>query len=327
MAPSERAPPRRAKTTCKSVGKSWTKVDCGSQSTCAIGADDTLWCWGYGGYRQLGLGSNSSYQTPQEVGGSWKHISIGSFFSCGIKTDGTLWCWGFNSKGQCGPTALSLYLTTPTQVGSASDWTSVKTGYRHSCAHKTDGTLWCWGDGAVGQLGHGNQTQQLLPKEVSALSVVVDYGLGDWHSCARTPNGQVWCWGSNSELQLGKGDKDSELAPYEVSLDGSTTAALSVSARHGCALSTNGTLRCWGRNSHGQMGQGMTGNPTIPVVVGKPMAWTGVNAFGNSTTATGMDGKHYVWGNNEVGQLGTGDAWLLPGAVRPPDEPAMEVTP
>lgn len=87
-------------------------------------------------------------------------VSVGSDHTCARKTDGTLWCWGKNTDGQLG-IGNTTASTVPVQVtGLAGNVTSVSVGNGHTCARKTDGTLWCWGSNFDGELGIGNLTSR-----------------------------------------------------------------------------------------------------------------------------------------------------------------------
>jgi alpha-tubulin suppressor-like RCC1 family protein len=75
--------------------------------------------------------------------------------TCAMKTTGTLWCWGVNFNGQLGD-GTTIDKNSPVQeTTSATDWTAVDAGAFHTCAIKTDGTLYCWGSNFNGQVGDG----------------------------------------------------------------------------------------------------------------------------------------------------------------------------
>ena len=97
----------------------------------------------------------------------WAHIAAGAYHTCGIRADGTLWCWGDSSSGELGIGSHTgknrpRQVTTPAPGG----WATVTTGAFHTCATRTDGTLWCWGWNITGQLGIGNYTDQDRPRQV-----------------------------------------------------------------------------------------------------------------------------------------------------------------
>jgi len=90
----------------------------------------------------------------------------------------------------------------------------VSLGSNHTCARKTDGTLWCWGLNDSGQLGDGTIGSNPLPEQVASLgSSVVQVALGFRQTCARKSDGTLWCWGGNLEGMLGNGTTVSEPCP------------------------------------------------------------------------------------------------------------------
>ncbi len=141
------------------------------ERTCGIREGNTLWCWGDNAYGDLGTGNGlasscPSRSRPGEHG--WASVTGGASH-CATRTDGTLWCWGDNEYGQLG---IGSYhdQDRPQQVTSpgSTGWASVSRGGVHTCATRTDGTLWCWGDNDTGQLGIGSSAfTKDLPQQVS----------------------------------------------------------------------------------------------------------------------------------------------------------------
>ncbi|HXJ20602.1 MAG TPA: hypothetical protein VMT03_10240 [Polyangia bacterium] len=187
-------------------------------SACAIGAGGTLWCWGYGGYGQLGIGdeSNSAFAVPVVTDSSntpvtgFKTVSVSYQTTCGMKTDNTVWCWGDNQYGQVGigvdpvtnPTT-SRYVVYPAQVTKlAQTATSVITNYYNytSCASVQDGSVWCWGYNSAGDLGNGLATGYAnVPSQVLTAASTPLTGVSqalNWSSrpCALKTDGSIWCW-------------------------------------------------------------------------------------------------------------------------------------
>uniref|UniRef100_A0A7S3TL37 Uncharacterized protein n=1 Tax=Emiliania huxleyi TaxID=2903 RepID=A0A7S3TL37_EMIHU len=82
---------------------------------------------------------------------------------------------------------------------------SVSARDTHSLALFADSTVWSWGIGGYGQLGHGDQQGQLLPKKVEAFAGrrVVAVSAGASHSVAVTADGAVWSWGRSKPLLVG----------------------------------------------------------------------------------------------------------------------------
>ncbi len=92
-------------------------------------------------------------------------------------------------------------------------------GGLHSLALTADGAVWCWGWGDNGQLGHGDQETQLLPKKVEACAGrrAAAASAGAYHSLARTADGAVFTWGKGEDARLGHGEALSkQLLPKKV---------------------------------------------------------------------------------------------------------------
>jgi alpha-tubulin suppressor-like RCC1 family protein len=137
----------------------WVAVAAGDFHTCAIREGGELWCWGGGLNGQLGVGPlmdrDSSRPLPVSDG-AWRAVSGGQSHTCGIRDDATLWCWGRNDFGQLGVGDLERR-DVPTRVlaPGGDQWVRVGAGRDHTCAVRSDETLWCWGWNEDGQLGIG----------------------------------------------------------------------------------------------------------------------------------------------------------------------------
>ena len=170
-----------------------------------------LWAWGQNNVGQLGLGNTTNTggyapgDLPAQVGSltDWQNtINCGSgtynaFIM--VKSDGTMWGWGYNSNGQLG-LGDTTTRSSPVQVGSDTDWAEATLlGTDRSFGVKTDGTLYSWGNGAGGWLGHSNTTNYSAPTQVGSLTdwkhIVQSQGGG--RIVALKTDGTMWQWGSN----------------------------------------------------------------------------------------------------------------------------------
>jgi alpha-tubulin suppressor-like RCC1 family protein len=151
----------------------WSKISAGQNHIVAVKTDGTLWTCGGNSLGQLGLGDLTHRSSPVQIGtlSNWSKVSSssGSFFAAAIKTDGTLWTWGNNTFGQLGLGDLT-HRSSPTQVGTLSNWSKISCGQFHTAAVKTDGTLWTWGLNAQGRLGLLDTTNRSSPMQVGTLS-------------------------------------------------------------------------------------------------------------------------------------------------------------
>ena len=136
---------------------------------------------------------------------------------------------------------------------------AVSTGGKHSLALTANGAVWSWGLGSFGQLGHGDQQDQLLPKKVEALAGqrVLAVSAGDNHSLAITTDGSVWSWGDGGEGKLGHGDEQEQLLPKKVeALAGQRVVAVSAGQHQSIALTADSVVFTWGRGEQGCLGHG-----------------------------------------------------------------------
>jgi alpha-tubulin suppressor-like RCC1 family protein len=147
--------------------------------------------------------------------------------------------------------------------------TAVAAGSFHTCARKSDGSLWCWGHNPSGQLGDGSTTDKSSPIEVTALgSTVVAFAAGGQHTCAtRSVDGSLACWGANNFGQLGDGTTTSQSSPIGVTALDNAVTTVAAGSMHSCARKSDGSLWCWGYNAFGQLGDGSTTNESSPVAV------------------------------------------------------------
>lgn len=211
-------------------------------------------------------------------------------------------------------------------VGCASSvWIDLSAGWRHTCGLKDNGGIWCWGDNAWGQLGDGQAHQtcdgmdcSLRPAPAAGFGDFVEVASGRFFNCARRADGTVWCWGANNMGQLGdgllshqtcyNGSYYFDCSPTAVRVLGITGAkAIGAGEHFACAIKTDATVWCWGRNDHHQLGDGKNhltcssaGSEydcyNIPVQVvgtGDPVAIEGGESWAFTREA---DGTMFTWG-------------------------------
>jgi alpha-tubulin suppressor-like RCC1 family protein len=167
--------------TPKSVNlASVASVSAGGAHTCAVTSGGALWCWGGNSLGQTGQDPNGAagvmVKLPMQVtalGTSVKAVATGYAHTCVVKTDNSLWCFGDNGKSQLGSGNTGGYSYLPKQVVgfTAGSALSVAAGRGHTCAIKengsaTAGSVWCWGEAAIGNLGVVGAVDTNTPKQV-----------------------------------------------------------------------------------------------------------------------------------------------------------------
>ena len=297
-------------TAMASEGEVNIGLSAGDRFTIALKSDGTVWAWGDNSYGQLGDGTNTNRNEPEQVPGLNNVIAIsaGSSHSTALKNDGTVWAWGKNNSGQLGD-GTWINKNEPVQVINLTDVKEISSGCCHSMTLKNDGTVWAWGDNYYGQLGNGGYIDRNQPVQASGLTDVKEISAGGFHSMALKNDGMVWAWGENYHGQLGignVGDNLPRITPVEVSVLTDVTA-ISAGGNHSLAIKNNDTVWAWGYGQYGQLGNGTTSSDEI-----EPLQITGLTdvlkiiAGWNHSLAIKSDGTVLSWGMNFCGQLGDG---------------------
>ena len=286
----------------------------GSEFTCALTMAGGAYCWGSNWLGQLGTGTVSlGGYVPQAVQGSLRFsvisasgASSGQDFACGLTVSGAAYCWGSNGSGQLG-IGGPVNASAPMPVAGGLQFTTLAVGGAHACGLTAAGLAYCWGANGYGQLGTGNGQSSSAPVRVVGGLLFVSLSAGGGHTCAVTAAGAAYCWGSNGYGQLGDGTASVLSATPVPVAGGATFASVSAGAVHTCGVTTGGAGFCWGDNSSGQLGAGLTGGQSaVPVAVVGSLTFTTIVAGYTQTCGIAVGGAAHCWGDNGSGQLGTG---------------------
>lgn len=343
-------------------------VSVGHWFTCALLDGGTVACWGNNSIGQFGDGTSNGPQscygfpgcsdTPVAVADltDATAISAGGAHACALRAGGTVECWGWNGYGQLGDGTSSgpqmcsdaACSTTPVMVSDLMGVTAISAGWSNTCALLTGGTVACWGDNSVGELGNGTTSGPQTcnppgypggacspaPVVVPGLTGVVAVSAGYQYACALLAGGTVACWGWNDYGELGiDGSSGPQMcagtpcSTTPVTVPGVTGAtAISAGLYSACALLSGGTVMCWGWSVLG----GGTSDSLSPVTVPGLTGATAMSTSGADACALFAGGTVACWGLNDVGELGDGTSTgpqMCPDPGATPPQVSCSTTP
>ena len=324
---------------------------CGSH-TCAILANGSLKCWGANSNGQLGLGDTANRgRAAGEMGSSLPAVDLGTGRSaiavatgtsappaqghtCAILDNATVKCWGGNNVGQLGLGDILTRGDGPGEMGDNLPAVDLGTGRtavaisvasQKSCALLDDGTIKCWGSSDGGS-SPGQMGDNLARVPLGSGRTAQAISTSRYHTCAILDDHSLKCWGPNSVGELAQGDTtvrgaSDSIPPINLG-SGRTAVALSVGNSTSqtcqtCVLLDNCTVKCWGLNSSGQLGQGdianrgdslsETGDGLSAIDLGSGRTAIAISASGTTACAVLDNGSLKCWGSGTSGSLGQGD--------------------
>jgi alpha-tubulin suppressor-like RCC1 family protein len=144
-----------------------TSVAFGERHSCATTPLGELRCAGDDSFGQLGDGLTVPASGPTLASISQVvEVAASASTTCARVRSGAVWCWGRGDSGQLGDGRTTYGQPSPVRVHDLTDAVSVSVGRRHACAVRRDGSVWCWGNNALGQIGDGTNTTAFVPVRV-----------------------------------------------------------------------------------------------------------------------------------------------------------------
>lgn len=161
-----------------------------------------VWVWGNNIFGQLGDEVSETSAGPIPILSNARAISAGPIFNLAVMRDRTVTSWGSNTYGQLGsgpglpePDPGPVPERTTAQALPLDEVVAVSSGYWHSLALKSDGTVWAWGRNDRGQLGDGTSNHRDEPQRVRGLEQIAAVSAGAWHNLALSRDGEVYSVG------------------------------------------------------------------------------------------------------------------------------------
>ncbi|XP_058055381.1 probable E3 ubiquitin-protein ligase HERC2 [Anopheles bellator] len=190
-----------------------TGVFAGASYSAAVTSTGELYTWGRGTYGRLGHGNSEDKHLPTLVQALKQHRVVHVALGCGdahslcVTDAGTVFAWGDGDFGKLGngssngsPVPIAIELAPEGSPPAV----KVYSGSHFSVALGRDGTVYSWGKGHGGRLGHGHSEHTATPKAIEALEgkKIVDLAVGLAHCLALSAAGELYGWGRNDFQQI-----------------------------------------------------------------------------------------------------------------------------
>jgi alpha-tubulin suppressor-like RCC1 family protein len=332
----------------------------GGQHNCAILNNNSVKCWGRNMWRELGIEEDGNRgEQPSDMGDDLppvnlgtgrtaKAVATGSFETCVLLDNDSVKCWGSNRAGIAGlghdqtavvSNAMMGYEMPSINLGTGRSAKAIAKGSSHACAILDNNSVKCWGGNNAGQLGLGDNNNRgdnlnemgdnLPPVNLgTGLTAKAIVAGGDF-TCALLNNDTVKCWGDNMFGQLGLGHSSNrgvnagemgDNLPVIALGTGRTAKSVTMGVYHACAILDNNSVKCWGKNSRGQLGLGDTQSrgdspyemgdnlPAVNLGTGRTAKLINIGDGSASACAILDNDSIKCWGDNGSGQLGIGNS-------------------
>lgn len=328
----------------------WVDVAVTRTHSCARDSAQRIYCWGDNLESALGTVTTGFIATPRRLvpDRTFKELSLMRSGGCAVSSAGELWCWGE-------PDASSIPAGTsvkPARIGTDSDWNGIMLQLNIACGLRGAGSVWCWGDAAGARLGTAlggvsvADTPLLVHPDTTFRRLYSDNGA----LCGIATGGALRCWGGTDartfavampsptlvnvdptrnyrSLAFGRSTTfgvttDAVLWEWSAGSPwmqrGSDYAEVTGVSGSQCGVRSDGALRCWGSNSHGQLGSGTTDSIPDPTDVKSSERFASVTLSDNRMCALTIDGQ--LWCAGSLYNLTSSDAVArsnVPTAVLP----------
>jgi alpha-tubulin suppressor-like RCC1 family protein len=245
-----------------------TAVACGAGHTAVLLAGGEVMTFGYNVLGQLGNGNLIDSNLPIQVNGivNARAVGCGYGHTAVVLANSTVRTFGNNSDGQLGD-GTTTNSNLPVTVCGISNAVAVVGGYQHTAILTTDGKVMTFGANNNGQLGIGTLINYNIPVQVPGITNATAVACGFLHTVVLLNDGTVRAFGNNQYGQFGIGSITlGSCTPVTVSgID--NAIAVACGFYHTGILLDDGTVRTFGGNGYGQLGDGSNTTRSAPVSV------------------------------------------------------------
>lgn len=315
----------------------------GGEKSAAINSYGELYTWGSSKNKSMmapdGSGHKDNLKLPTMFGSEellFAKVAVGKEHIAAITEDGRLFTMGTTEHGKLGhPTKVETdeeineekarYKKSGYRPGGMSrskpaigfveleagkKVISVACGDKHTVAVLEDGSIYSWGSGKMGALGHSSQDNYMQPRKIEGLKNIVRVDCGSDHTLALDSNGKLYAFGENTYGQLGlNSDSLKETSPKKILTSTSQGKIVDFSCgdEHSAYVDTRGQVHTWGYGIDGQLGHNEKQSVNTPQKVKIDKKGSRVVCGGGHTGIVTVDGNLYLMGRGRDGQLGRGN--------------------
>eukprot|EP01124_Arcella_intermedia_P020538 TRINITY_DN28025_c0_g1_i1.p1 TRINITY_DN28025_c0_g1~~TRINITY_DN28025_c0_g1_i1.p1 ORF type:complete len:440 (-),score=107.13 TRINITY_DN28025_c0_g1_i1:39-1328(-) len=231
----------------------------------------------------------------------------------------SVFSWGRQRDGQCGRESKEE-LSFPNKLDNTTlTFKLAEAAGTRTLAISSEGQLYSWGTGHVGELGLAYQDYENFPTLIEKVPEEVRWkqiACGFQYSLALTEEGEVYSWGANFNGQLGLGHTKMVDRPTKIPGLQKITK-IRAAHTHAMALDTFGDIFVWGSNFCFQLGKQQVANFATPEKLVVPgVTFRNIDCSDTAGAAITTKGELYTWGNGSNGKLGHGN-------VRNYDQPEL----
>ena len=233
----------------------------------------------------------------------------GSFAYC-RDDQGTLLVYGDNQFGQLGKGGKAqskkpaVFKSKNAEI-DVSEIQDIYAGCDYSFFLMKDGSIYGVGNNAYNPLLAGFNRSRIVTHVRIPLEdrTIVKMACGFGQVLALNEAGEVWAWGRNSDGQVGNGSTKRITAPQKLNLTGIVDIA--AGGKFSLALDKDGVLWGWGKNESHQLSNGKEKYFTTPIKMDiGDIRPTFIDAGGETVSVVDTEGRLWMWGRNDVQQIG-----------------------
>jgi alpha-tubulin suppressor-like RCC1 family protein len=253
----------------------FTALSAGTDHTCGITEDGSVFCWGLNDIGQLGTtaatescvdGPCSRVPLRVQTERRFSVVTAALHHTCALDAEGAAYCWGFQLGTSDKVHVHPQFSPEVKPMSGGLKFQQISAGGVHTCGVTVDAGAYCWGLDAIG--AGPTPLESEVPVQVGGPHDITSVYSAGHASCGLVDDGTAYCWGPNSHGEVGTEPVGSTVRynlPTPVS-GGLRFRVLAGGSSTFCGITTSDAVACWGRGTSGELGSGEE-DSTRPVAV------------------------------------------------------------